>query len=299
MRDRLQDLQPQLLQAFDGLLAANKLSHAYLFSGNFGSFELALYLAQSRFCEQLSDDRLPCGTCRPCRLITSGEFADVTVVEPIGQLIKTEQIRDLAKDFARSGYEGQCQVFIIKDADKMHLNAANSLLKQIEEPHRADYVFLLTSDESKVLPTIKSRCQIFRLLTDRHYLSQQFERAGLLKHQAELLSQLTDSPNQVAELAENKRLLELIALSQRFLEHLLRATDEAYLQASYLVNKASDKQEQDWCFQLLTLQAAQLPNLLQRSAIGRHIYRARQLWQANVSFQNALDYLVLTLEEEK
>lgn len=299
MRAVLKKLQPNLLSAFDRLLARDRLSHVYLFSGEFGSFELALYLAQSRFCEDLSAENLPCGKCRSCRLIAAGEFTDVTVVEPMGQLIKTEQIRELARDFAQSGYEGNCQVFIIKDADKMHSNAANSLLKQIEEPTSNYYVFLLTSDEEKVLPTIKSRCQLFRCPTDRTYLLQQLEAAGLLKSQASLLAELTNSPHHLADLAANKRLLELIGLCQRLIDQLLVGKEDAYLQVSRLVNKASDKTEQDWCFRLLTRQAAQASDAIRSSAIVDKLYQIRRMWQANVSFQNALDYLVLTLEEEK
>ncbi|MGT2895074.1 DNA polymerase III subunit delta' [Streptococcus entericus] len=299
MREVLTELQPNLLASFDGLLARGRLSHAYLFSGEFGSFELALYLAQSRFCEDLSAKNLPCGKCRSCRLIASGEFTDVTVVEPMGQLIKTEQIRELARDFAQSGYEGDCQVFIIKDADKMHTNAANSLLKQIEEPTSNYYIFLLTSDEEKVLPTIKSRCQLFRCPTDRAYLLRQFEATGLLKSQASLLAELTNSPHQLADLAANKRLLDLIGLCQRLIDQLLAGKEEAYLQVSRLVNKASDKTEQDWCFRLLTSQAAQSEQANKGAAIVEKLYQVRRMWQANVSFQNALDYLVLTLEEEE
>ena len=52
-------------------------------------------------------------------------------------------------------------MFIIRDADKMHVNAANSLLKFIEEPQSQIYIFLLTADDSRMLPTIKSRAQLF------------------------------------------------------------------------------------------------------------------------------------------
>lgn len=295
LSDRLSQWQPALLTQFQTILSQDRLSHAYLFSGDFGSFELALYLAQSRFCEDLLDQKLPCQTCRSCRLVVTGEFTDVTVVSPSGQLIKTDQIRSLSKDFAQSGYEGACQVFIIREADKMHPNAANSLLKQIEEPTSPYYLFLLTSDESKVLPTIKSRCQVYRLVTDRSYLERSFEQAGLLKNQARILAQLTHDPNQVKVLASNKRLLDLIGLSQTFVKFLRQDQDAAYLFVGRLVAQAPEKVDQDLFWQVVTVLVAADLHDWQSSAMLQNIQEIRQMWQANVSFQNCLDYLVLTL----
>lgn len=295
LSDRLSQWQPALLTQFQTILSQDRLSHAYLFSGDFGSFELALYLAQSRFCEDLLDQNLPCQTCRSCRLVVTGEFTDVTVVSPSGQLIKTDQIRSLSKDFAQSGYEGACQVFIIREADKMHPNAANSLLKQIEEPTSPYYLFLLTSDESKVLPTIKSRCQVYRLVTDRAYLEQAFEAAGLLKSQAKVLAQLTHDPNQIEALAGNKRLLDLINLSQTFVKLWRQGQDEAYLFVGRLVAQAPEKADQDLFWQVMTVLVAADLHQVQSSAMLQKISKGRAMWQANVSFQNCLDHLVLTV----
>lgn len=297
MRERLKNLQPDLLDQLDQVLKADRLSHAYLFSGDFGSYALALYLAQSRFCEDKQDQALPCGVCRACRLIEQGEFADVTLVEPTGQTIKTEQIRSLVKEFAQSGFEQASQVFIIKGAERMHPNAANSLLKQIEEPNSAYYVFLLTSDESKILPTIKSRCQLIRCRPNRPYLMRQFEEGGLLPDQARLLSQLVTDEGQVAEVLGNKKLLEVLRLSQKFLRQLTSSLDEAYLLVSQLAVQAVDKADQEALLDLLVLQAGQqLQHKPQNLAILEGLQEARQFWQANVSLQNSLEHMVLALE---
>ena len=130
---KLAESQSKLFEEFSQIIRENRLSHAYLFSGDFGSFDMAIWLAQSRFC-LTPEDGLPCGHCRPCRLIAQGEFSDVKLVEPQGQLIKTDTIRQLTREFSQSSFEGQAQVFIIRDADKMHINAANSLLKLLRSP---------------------------------------------------------------------------------------------------------------------------------------------------------------------
>ena len=158
--EELAQLQPVLFERFEHILQQNRLNHAYLFTGAFGSFEMAKCLAQSLFCTN-KNGVLPCGECRNCRLIEEEDFSDVTVVRPINNIIKTERVRELVRNFSQSGFESNKQVFIICDAEKMHVNAANSLLKVIEEPQSEVYIFLLTADENLILPTIKSRAQLF------------------------------------------------------------------------------------------------------------------------------------------
>lgn len=121
---------------------------------------MAQFLAKSLFCTD-KVGVLPCEKCRNCKLIELGEFPDVTLIKPVNQVIKTERIRELVGQFSQAGIESQQQVFIIEQAEKMHPNAANSLLKVIEEPQSEVYIFFLTSDEEKILPTIRSRTQIF------------------------------------------------------------------------------------------------------------------------------------------
>lgn len=285
----LADLQPKLFEFFQQIVKANRLSHAYLFAGDFGSFDMALWLAKSLFCED-KQEGMPCHQCRSCRLIMTQEFSDVKVIEPQGQVIKTETVRELTRDFSRSGFEGQAQVFIIKDADKMHTNAANSLLKFIEEPQSQSYMILLTSDESKVLPTIKSRCQIYRFPKQVSYLQEQLMQEGLLKTQALILAELAADSGQAIALAQNTKVLELVIATERFVKQLLTQKDKAYLEAAKLGTLATDKDLQELALGMLTIYTAQhrQPMWLTKC------HRMRQMWQANVSFQNALEYLVIS-----
>ena len=105
-------------------------------------------MAKSLFCTD-KVGVLPCEKCRNCKLIEQEEFPDVTLIKPVNQVIKTERIRELVGQFSQAGIESQQQVFIIEQAEKMHPNAANSLLKVIEEPQSEVYIFFLTSDEEK------------------------------------------------------------------------------------------------------------------------------------------------------
>ena len=80
--EEIQQLQPELVERFTQILEHKQLSHAYLFTGSFASFEMALLLAQSQFCEDLQGV-WPCGKCRSCRLIAEEEFSDVKIVRPV------------------------------------------------------------------------------------------------------------------------------------------------------------------------------------------------------------------------
>jgi DNA polymerase-3 subunit delta' len=290
---KLEKLQPKRFKEFKQILKSKKMSHAYLFSGDFASFDMALYLAKSRFCENLQDN-LPCGVCRECRLIEQEEFSDVKIIRPIGQIIKTETIKTLMRDFSRSGFEGKNQVFIIDGCEKLHPNAANSLLKYIEEPQSSSYMILLTSDDSKVLPTIKSRTQVFQFPKNRLLLVEQAEKSGLLKSQANILSDLAKTPSHLEELIQNKKRLDLIQVVERFIDVLFKDELLAYLEAAWMVRLANDKDEQEFIFQVLTILLAGRFNHEQSLSYLKKTYKAHLMWQSNVSFQNAIEYMVIS-----
>ena len=289
--EELRQAQPKFTETFQQILEAGRLHHAYLFSGNFFSFAMALTLSQSLFCEN-RQGVWPCGTCRACRLIESEDFSDVTVVRPVNGIIKTERIRELVRSFSQSGMEGNRQVFIICDADKMHVNAANSLLKVIEEPQSEIYIFLLTADEHLILPTIKSRAQIFHFRKNQAALQHQLEETGLIKSQAELLAAYSQTQEEADQLASNKSFFELVSESQRFVKAALTNENQAYLQVAKLAKLAEDKDKQEALKVLEVLLAKELGSEAGRKKL-EDLLEAKKMWRANVSFQNALEYMIL------
>ena len=291
-QERLNDLQPEQFDRFVRILEQNQLNHAYLFSGFFGSLDMAKFLSKSLFCTD-KVGVLPCEKCRNCKLIEEEEFPDVTMIKPINQIIKTERIRELVSQFSQAGIESKQQVFIIEQAEKMHPNAANSLLKVIEEPQSEAYIFFLTSDEEKILPTIRSRTQIFYFQKQVTSLALQLERAGLIKKKATLLAQLSLSQAEVEKLVNQANFWTLVDESERLLSLLLVKKKESYLQVAKLASLADDKEKQDYVLRILEVLCGQ--DLLQARIreILQALLEARKMWQANVSFQNAMEYLVL------
>ena len=291
-QEQLKDCQSQQFDRFVRILEQNQLNHAYLFSGCFGSLEMALILAKSLFCTD-KQGVLPCESCRSCKLIDQEEYPDVTIVRPINQIIKTERIRELVGQFSQSGIESQRQVFIIEQADKMHLNAANSLLKVIEEPQSEVYIFFLTNDEDKILPTIRSRTQIFQFKKQEVNLIFQLEKLGLVKKKARLLAQFSQSQIEAEKLLNQATFWTLVEESERLFSDILSRRRESYLQVAKLASLADDKEKQDQVLRILEVLAGQ--EILQTGAqrILENLVEVRKMWKANVSFQNAMDYLVL------
>ena len=291
-QEQLRACQPLQFERFVHILEQGQLNHAYLFSGNFGSLEMALFLSKSLFCSE-KNGIFPCEKCRNCKLIEQEEFPDVTMIKPQNQVIKTERIRELVSQFAQSGIENQRQVFIIEQAEKMHVNAANSLLKVIEEPQSEIYIFFLTNDEEQMLSTIRSRTQIFQFKKQVPTLISQLEEAGLVKNKAKLLAQFSQSQVEADKLVHQVGFWALVDESERLFSWLLAPKKESYLQVAKLTSLADDKEKQDQVLRILEVLAGQEVLNVSARNILKHLVQARKMWRANVSFQNALEYLVL------
>jgi DNA polymerase III subunit delta' len=145
-----------------------------------GKFRFALSLAQAVNCERPIDGDA-CGQCLSCRKIERGEHLDVRTYAPDGQFIKIAQMRELSREAQFRPYEGRRRVSIIDEADRLREEAANSILKTLEEPPGSSLILLVTSKPYALLDTIRSRCQMlgFAGLTTADleaYLKSNFKR---------------------------------------------------------------------------------------------------------------------------
>ena len=200
-------------------LSAQQVRHAYLFAGSprIGKTLLAQRFAQTLLCTGGPDPLVaptnPCNTCLSCRKVLHGNHPDVHVIAkaPDKQFILIEQIRTLQSASARKTMEGRRNIFIIPDAQDMNVQAANCLLKTLEEPE-ADVVLLLTvPDASLLLPTILSRVQIIptQLLTATQIKNALVERWSAEPEEAELIAALAAGRMGWAiEAVENEKLLD-------------------------------------------------------------------------------------------
>lgn len=142
-----------------------KYYHAYLFEVDSleDNYPLILAFAKTIICKNHYTGNDKCASCNICHLIDENYYDDLKVVEPDGMGIKKEQILNLQKQLSLKSINDNNQVYIIKNAEKMNLNAANSLLKFIEEPEDGIFGILITTDRKQILPTILSRCNLISL----------------------------------------------------------------------------------------------------------------------------------------
>ncbi len=204
--DQLAVIQPTVLKMLKNSILKNRVAHAYLYEGmrGTGKKEIGYLLAKSIFCQQPKEGYKPCEECINCRRINSGNHPDVHVVEPDGLSIKKAQIQSLQGEFSKTGVESSKKLYMIVHADKMTSNAANSLLKFLEEPHPGTIAILITEQIQQMLPTILSRCQIigFTPLSPRN-MGRMLMEHGVAEEAANLYAQLTNNLNEALELSQN------------------------------------------------------------------------------------------------
>lgn len=143
------------------------LPHALLFSGptGCGHEQMVYALAQSLLCLEPSEKGFACGICRSCKVFTAHSHPDfmLLALAEDKQAITVEQVRSLDRFLELSRSYSPNRVALILNADTMNTNAANSLLKSLEEPADNSYILLFTDKAAALMLTIRSRCQQFRL----------------------------------------------------------------------------------------------------------------------------------------
>ena len=147
-------------------LRSEKISHAYLFRGpdGVGKREAATAFAAQLNCAR-PQNGAPCRLCSSCRKFFSGNHPDFIHIEPDGAAIKISQIRELKKTLSFPPFEARFRIALLVNVHTMRREAANSMLKTLEEPP-ADTVIILTGNETGgILPTILSRCQVIPFFT--------------------------------------------------------------------------------------------------------------------------------------
>lgn len=162
MDDRLpwhQDLWRQIQQRRN----VDRMPHALLLAGpaGLGKGLFARRLARAILCETPTAEGDACGQCRSCRLFIAGSHPDYSLVQPAeeGKVIKIDQIRDLCAFLGFTAQYGGYKIALLEPADRLNVNAANSLLKTLEEPAGNSLLLLVTAQPMRLPATVRSRCQ--------------------------------------------------------------------------------------------------------------------------------------------
>jgi DNA polymerase-3 subunit delta' len=170
--------------------------HAYLFAGPPGSGRraLALRFAQALNCPTPLEPGIPCGQCRDCRQIAAMQHADLTVVqaEAEGAVLKVDQIREARRSLTLKPYQASYRVALFLRFQEANDNAANALLKTLEEAPSYAVLILTADNPEQLLPTIVSRCEVLRLRPLKvEEVLEELESRGVEREHATLLAHLS------------------------------------------------------------------------------------------------------------
>lgn len=203
--------------------ASNRLHHALLFTGEegCGNEDFVLQLAESLLCSKPDDEGRACGQCRSCQVFAGKAHPDYLFVglQEDRQAILIEQIRELNHFLGLSRSYSERKLAVIAPAERMNVNAANSLLKSLEEPAAGTHILLLTSHPASLLPTIRSRCQVVRLPLPEHEQALIWLEQHKLQHPAEsLLKTARNRPLTALELDST----DMLAQRAQWFQHLLQ-----------------------------------------------------------------------------
>ncbi|MFQ5708522.1 MAG: DNA polymerase III subunit delta' [bacterium] len=253
--------QRQVKLFFEKALRNQRMSHAYLFVGErgVGKEAMALEVAKSLFCSNRTP--FPCGQCADCHRIARIAHPDLLYVYPaplkvnegdhqkiIASLqtdpyqrlelwanpsISIERIRQIRQASAFKSLEGKGRIVILVDAERMTIEAANALLKILEEPPEGTYLLLISSKPNLIVPTIASRCQPvnFDPLAAEEIESALIQRNGVAATQARLVARLSSgSYRQAIELLDE----DLQSLREEALEFFRKSVQNDFTQLLFV-----------------------------------------------------------------
>lgn len=244
----------------------NKVSHSYLMIGisGIGKKMIATEFAKAILCMEEGEI---CNHCKSCIEFNSNNNPDFLSIEPEGNSIKIEQIRELQKKMQEKPIISNKKVYIIDNADSMTKEAQNCLLKTLEEPPEFATIILIGSNENEFLATIKSRCMIlhFNPIEDtyiRMYLKEQYQIDNISQNMLDMfqgsigkaitLKDKQEQYLQLESLINNLKQKDLIDILQGA-EILYKAKDEIYEILDYinilLLKKAKVNYEYTICIE--------------------------------------------------
>lgn len=144
-------------------VGGGRLAHALLFHGapGLGKAAMATALAAAVNCEGTAAEAAGggCGRCNSCRRVEAGTHPDVVWIAPASSTLKIDQVRALIREAHLRPFSARKRVFVLREADRLSEEAANSLLRILEEPPDAALLILITALPDTLLSTIRSRCQ--------------------------------------------------------------------------------------------------------------------------------------------
>lgn len=244
IKEYLEKYQPIVYKTFTNALLSGRLSHAYLLSGHTGMplKESAIFLAKSLLCDNPSP--LACEKCITCLRVDEGNYADLMIIDGEVDKIKRADVERIMNNFDKTALEEKgIMIYILHLVETMTANTVNTILKFLEEPGKNVYAFLTTENESKILPTILSRTQIFRF--NERPQQEVIDEAlsyGVSNEDAEMLSYFYNDGETIKAFAQTPEYQAAInALNEQLEAMLINADNAIYVCQRHIIPQIKDR----------------------------------------------------------
>ena len=187
------------------IIKQNKFLHSYMFVGQSGIGKMLYAKEFSKRAMCLKREEI-CNKCKSCLEFDNNNHPDFFVIEPDGNSIKIEQIRELTNKIIEKPIVSEKKIYIINNAYLMTREAQNCLLKTLEEPPEFAIIILIVENEGNILNTIKSRCTkiYFENISDIEMKKLLEKKYGTLDLSDNMLKSFNGSMEKATKIMENK-----------------------------------------------------------------------------------------------
>ncbi|MFD1418974.1 DNA polymerase III subunit delta' [Companilactobacillus keshanensis] len=312
--NELLETQSKILDEFQKVIQANMLSHAYLIdkASSKVRHEVAIWLAQSQFCNNLQDG-VPDQTCQRCKTIALGDNPDVLEIKTDKQSIGVDDIKFFKREASMTATQGKRRILIIDAAEKMTNAASNNLLKTIEEPEGNLMIILLADSSKQLLPTIRSRVQTFHLSDQSN--DEEVEalvETGYKEIQAKVALKVSDIKFLQGMTGENYQLL--LSAVVNWMKECNRQKISSFIDIQTdIMTLVENKDQQHLVFDMMNQIFSDIlsirynfkkallikEDILSNKSIQKivdlsdELFKAEEMWKSNVAFQAVLEDLSL------
>jgi len=243
-------------------LEHNRLPHALLLSGSagMGKSHFAQMLITSLLCQNRGEHLQSCGECHSCRLYSSGNHPDFVQLAPEepGKQIGIDRVRSLGPFVSLKPQTSEHKCILVEAAHMMNNNAANAFLKTLEEPNEKTHLILVTDQPTKLLPTIRSRCQVIQFApeyteTSTQWVEQTLSSLNIVNFNAQqLIRMAAGAPLQAVKYAQDGTQEQINALSTALYELSQNRVTASQAAEKWLkISSESDFFVLDWYYRIV------------------------------------------------